>query len=167
MARNADKKYNIVKRAINRTRECGLSDYELFFDPLALPISTGIEEDRLNAKETITAISKIRENFPKIHIILGISNISFGLSPLSRINLNSIFLDECIKAGLDSAIIAPNKILPLSKISEETKKLCLDLIYDKRKFKDDICIYDPLVELTKAFQDLSCLLYTSPSPRDA
>ncbi len=155
MARNADKKYNIVKRAINRTRECGLSDYELFFDPLALPISTGIEEDRLNAKETITAISKIRENFQEIHIILGISNISFGLSPLSRINLNSIFLDECIKAGLDSAIIAPNKILPLSKISEETKKLCLDLIYDKREFEDDICIYDPLVELTKAFQDLS------------
>ena len=155
MARNAEKKYNIVKRAINRTRECGLSDYELFFDPLALPISTGIEEDRLNAKETITAISKIRENFPDIHIILGISNISFGLSPLSRINLNSIFLDECIKAGLDSAIIAPNKILPLSKISEETKKLCLDLIYDKREFEDDICIYDPLVELTKAFQDLS------------
>ena len=155
MARNADKKYNIVKRALNRTRECGLSDYELFFDPLALPISTGIEEDRLNAKETINAISKIRENFPDSHIILGISNISFGLSPLSRINLNSIFLDECIKAGLDSAIIAPNKILPLSKISEETKKLCLDLIYDKREFEDDICIYDPLVELTKAFQDLS------------
>ncbi len=155
MARDSEKKYKIVKRAINRTRECGLSDYELFFDPLALPISTGIEEDRLNAKETISAILKIRENFPDIHIILGISNISFGLSPLSRINLNSIFLDECIKAGLDSAIIAPNKILPLSKISEETKKLCLDLIYDKRKFEDDICIYDPLVELTKAFQDLS------------
>ncbi len=155
MARNSEKKYKIVKRAINRTRECGLSDYELFFDPLALPISTGIEEDRLNAKETISSILKIRENFPDIHIILGISNISFGLSPLSRINLNSIFLDECIKAGLDSAIIAPNKILPLSKISEETKKLCLDLIYDKRKFEDDICIYDPLVELTKAFQDLS------------
>ncbi|MDC3046948.1 methionine synthase [Prochlorococcus sp. AH-736-A21] len=155
MARNSEKKYKIVKRAINRTRECGLSDYELFFDPLALPISTGIEEDRLNAKETISAILKIRENFPDIHIILGISNISFGLSPLSRINLNSIFLDECIKAGLDSAIIAPNKILPLSKISEETKKLCLDLIYDKRKFEDEICIYDPLVELTKAFQDLS------------
>ncbi len=155
MARNSEKKYKIVKRAINRTRECGLSDYELFFDPLALPISTGIEEDRLNAKETISAILKIRENFPDIHIILGISNISFGLSPLSRINLNSIFLDECIKAGLDSAIIAPNKILPLSKISEETKKLCLDLIYDKRKFEDDICIYDPLVELTKAFQDIS------------
>ncbi len=155
MARNSEKKYRIVKRAINRTRECGLSDYELFFDPLALPISTGIEEDRLNAKETISAILKIRENFPDIHIILGISNISFGLSPLSRINLNSIFLDECIKAGLDSAIIAPNKILPLSKISEETKKLCLDLIYDKREFEDDICIYDPLVELTKAFQDLS------------
>ena len=155
MARNSDKKYSIAKRAINKTREKGLADYEVFFDPLALPISTGIEEDRLNAKETIKAIAKIRKNIPDIHIILGISNISFGLSPLSRINLNSIFLDECIKAGLDSAILAPNKILPLSKITEETKKLCLDLIYDKREFENDICIYDPLVELTKTFQDLS------------
>ena len=155
MARTSQKKYDIAKRALIKTRSSGLADYEIFFDPLALPISTGIEEDRLNAKATIEAISKIRKSFPDIHIILGISNISFGLSPLSRINLNSIFLDECIKAGLDSAIIAPNKILPLSKISAETKKLCLDLIYDRRKFENHICIYDPLVELTKAFQDLT------------
>ena len=155
MARTSEKKYSIAKRALIKTRSSGLADYEIFFDPLALPISTGIEEDRLNAKATIEAISNIRKSFPDIHIILGISNISFGLSPLSRINLNSIFLDECIKAGLDSAIIAPNKILPLSKISAETKKLCLDLIYDRRKFENEICIYDPLVELTKAFQDLT------------
>jgi len=155
MARNSDKKFRIAKRALIKTRSSGLADYEVFFDPLALPISTGIEEDRLNAKATIEAIVKIRKSFPDIHIILGISNISFGLSPLSRINLNSIFLDECIKAGLDSAIIAPNKILPLSKISDETKKLCLDLIYDKRDFENGICIYDPLVELTKLFQDLT------------
>ncbi len=155
MARTSQKKYDIAKRALIKTRSSGLADYEIFFDPLALPISTGIEEDRLNAKATIEAISKIRKSFPDIHIILGISNISFGLSPLSRINLNSIFLDECIKAGLDSAIIAPNKILPLSKISAETKKLCLDLIYDKRIFENEICIYDPLVELTKAFQDIT------------
>ena len=155
MARTSEKKYNIAKRALIKTRSRGLADYEIFFDPLALPISTGIEEDRLNAKATIEAISKIRKSFPDIHIILGISNISFGLSPLSRINLNSIFLDECIKAGLDSAIIAPNKILPLSKISAETKKLCLDLIYDRRNFENEICIYDPLVELTKAFQDIT------------
>ena len=155
MARTSQKKYDIAKRALIKTRSSGLADYEIFFDPLALPISTGIEEDRLNAKATIEAISKIRKSFPDIHIILGISNISFGLSPLSRINLNSIFLDECIKAGLDSAIIAPNKILPLSKISADTKKLCLDLIYDRRKFENHICIYDPLVELTKAFQDIT------------
>ncbi len=155
MARTSDKKYKIAKRALIKTRSSGLADYEIFFDPLALPISTGIEEDRLNAKSTIEAISNIRKSFPDVHIILGISNISFGLSPLSRINLNSIFLDECIKSGLDSAIIAPNKILPLSKISAETKKLCLDLIYDRRKFENEICIYDPLVELTKAFQDLT------------
>ena len=155
MARTSQKKYDIAKRALIKTRSSGIADYEIFFDPLALPISTGIEEDRLNAKATIEAISKIRKSFPDIHIILGISNISFGLSPLSRINLNSIFLDECIKAGLDSAIIAPNKILPLSKISAETKKLCLDLIYDRRNFENEICIYDPLVELTKAFQDIT------------
>ena len=155
MARTSQKKYDIAKRALIKTRSSGLADYEIFFDPLALPISTGIEEDRLNAKATIEAISKIRKSFPDIHIILGISNISFGLSPLSRINLNSIFLDECIKAGLDSAIIAPNKILPLSKISAETKKLCLDLIYDRRNFENEICIYDPLVELTKAFLDIT------------
>ena len=155
MARTSEKKYRIAKRALIKTRSRGLADYEIFFDPLALPISTGIEEDRLNAKSTIEAISNIRKSFPDVHIILGISNISFGLSPLSRINLNSIFLDECIQSGLDSAIIAPNKILPLSKISAETKKLCLDLIYDRRKFENEICIYDPLVELTKAFQDLT------------
>lgn len=155
MARTSEKKYRIAKRALIKTRSSDLADYEIFFDPLALPISTGIEEDRLNAKSTIEAISNIRKSFPDVHIILGISNISFGLSPLSRINLNSIFLDECIKSGLDSAIIAPNKILPLSKISPETKKLCLDLIYDRRKFENEICIYDPLIELTKAFQDLT------------
>ena len=155
MARDSEKKFIIAKRAINDTRNQGIEDYEIFFDPLALPISTGIEEDRKNAAETIKAIKKIRDNLNKCHIILGISNISFGLSPAARINLNSIFLDECIKAGLDSAIIAPNKILPLSKINEKTKKLCLDLIYDKRKFTNEICTYDPLVELTKEFQDLS------------
>ena len=155
MARDSEKKYNIAKRSIGKTREEGLSDHEIFFDPLALPISTGIEEDRSNAKETIEAIKKIRSNINDCHIILGISNVSFGLSPLARINLNSIFLDECIKAGLDTAILAPNKILPLSKINEETKKLCLDLIYDNRTFENNICTYDPLVELTKSFQNLS------------
>ena len=155
MGRTSIKKYKIAERAINKTRRSGLADHEIFFDPLALPISTGIEEDRLNAKETIDAILQVRTKIKDCHIILGVSNISFGLSPLARINLNSIFLDECIKAGLDSAIIAPNKILPLSKISEETKKICLDLIYDKRVFDNGICTYDPLVELTKSFEDLT------------
>ena len=155
MARKADKKFKIASRSLDKTRNTGLADYEIFFDPLALPISTGIEEDRLNAKETILAIKKIRKNFADCHIILGISNISFGLSPIARLNLNSIFLDECINAGLDSAIIAPNKILPLSKINKETKKICLDLIYDNRTFENNLCSYDPLVELTKLFQDLT------------
>ena len=155
MARDAKRKFSIAKRSLYKTNKLGISNYEIFFDPLALPISTGIEEDRSNAKETINAIKLIREEFSECHLILGISNISFGLSPLARINLNSIFLDECIKVGLDSAIIAPNKILPLSKINDKTREICLDLIYDNRKFENNICTYDPLVELTKLFQDLS------------
>ncbi len=155
MARTSDKKLKIAERSINKTRKNGISDHEIFFDPLALPISTGIEEDRLNAKETISSIKKIRKEIKDSHILLGISNISFGLSPLARINLNSIFLDECIKAGLDSAILAPNKILPLSKITDNIKKICLDLIYDNRIYENNICIYDPLVELTKSFEDLT------------
>ena len=153
--RFTDREKIIGKKAIKKTRNNGISDHEIFFDPLALPISTGIEEDRLNAKETIQAITKIRQNIKDCHIILGISNVSFGLSPLARINLNSIFLEECIKAGLDTAILAPNKILPLSKINKKIRKLCLDLIYDNRSFENNICTYDPLVELTKEFQNLS------------
>jgi len=68
MARTSEKKYCVAKRALAKTRASKLADYEVFFDPLALPISTGIEEDRLNAKETIKAIEKIRNNFPDIHI---------------------------------------------------------------------------------------------------
>jgi 5-methyltetrahydrofolate--homocysteine methyltransferase len=119
---------------------------------LALPISTGIEEDRRNAIETIEAIRKIHKEMPDTNIILGVSNISFGLNPAARVVLNSIFLHECCEAGMNSAIVNASKILPLSRFNEHEIEVARELIYDKRKFENSICIYDPLTEFTKLFE---------------
>ena len=83
--------------------------HEIFYDPLALPISTGIEEDRRNGCETIEAIRRITTDLPGVHVVLGVSNISFGLSPAARITLNSVFLHDCCEAGMDAAIVSPAK----------------------------------------------------------
>ena len=155
MARGHENKLEIVRRSYIDTTEYGISESDIFYDPLVLPISTGLEEDRKNASETIKAIAKIDNLYPNVHIILGISNVSFGLNPAARITLNSVFLDECLKVGLDSAIVSPAKILPLQKISKDQLKVCLDLIYDRRKFEDGICIYDPLTHLTNLFSNIS------------
>ena len=152
MARTADKKFEIAKRAYDAAIAYGIPPYEIFFDPLALPISTGIEEDRENGKATIESIRRIRQKLPCCHIILGVSNISFGLNPAARQVLNSMFLHEAIQAGMDSAIISANKILPLAKIEAEHQEVCRKLIYDERKFEGDVCVYDPLGELTKLFE---------------
>ena len=155
MARTSLKKFSIAKRAYKDVQEYGIPSHEIFYDPLALPISTGIEEDRKNALETINSIKTIKKHLPNVHIILGISNISFGLNPSARITLNSVFLSEAIKAGMDSAIVSPSKILPLSKITPENIKICIDLIYDNREFEKDICIYDPLSKLTEEFAGIT------------
>ncbi|MEO0376774.1 MAG: methionine synthase, partial [Cyanobacteria bacterium P01_A01_bin.17] len=155
MARTAQKKFEIAQRAYRDALEFGLPPHEIFFDTLALPISTGIEEDRENAKATIEAIGLIRENLPGVHFMLGVSNVSFGLSPATRITLNSIFLNEAMKAGMDGAIVSAAKILPLSKITEEHQQICRDLIYDNRRFEGDICTYDPLTKLTELFAGVS------------
>ncbi|TAE00027.1 MAG: methionine synthase, partial [Oscillatoriales cyanobacterium] len=124
---------------------------EIFFDTLALPISTGIEEDRKNGKATIESIRRIRQELPGCHVILGVSNISFGLNPAARQVLNSMFLHEAMQAGMDSAIVSPNKILPLAKIDPKHQEICRKLIYDEREFDGEICVYDPLGELTTVF----------------
>ncbi len=151
MGRTAAKKFEIAKRAYNAAVEYGIPPHEIFFDPLALPVSTGIEEDRENGKATVEAIKKIREELPGCHILLGVSNVSFGLNPAARQVLNSVFLHECMSVGLDAAIVSANKILPLSKIDEEYQKVCQDLIYDRREFDGDVCTYDPLTKLTEIF----------------
>ncbi|MGK7929777.1 MAG: methionine synthase [Spirulina sp.] len=151
MARTADQKFAIAKRAYDAAVEYGIPGRELFFDSLALPISTGIEEDRENGKATIESIARIREELPDCHVILGVSNISFGLNAAARQVLNSVFLHEAMQVGLDAAIVSASKILPLAKIDDKHQKVCLDLIYDRREFQGDVCTYDPLTKLTELF----------------
>src|SRR5687768_13871651 len=144
MARTAEDKLRIAHRAFEHATAFGIPGHDIFFDPLALPISTGIEEDRKNADETIRAIQQIRREMPEANIILGVSNISFGLSAAARVVLNSVFLHDCVEAGMNSAIVNASKILPLIRFSEHEIDTARDLIYDRRKFDGDICIYDPL-----------------------
>jgi 5-methyltetrahydrofolate--homocysteine methyltransferase len=151
MARTAQRKFEIAQRAYRQAVEFGIAPTEIFFDTLALPISTGIEEDRENGKATIEAISRIRQELPGCHVILGVSNISFGLNPAARIVLNSMFLHAAMSAGMDAAIVSANKILPLSKIEARHQEICRQLIYDERKFEGNVCVYDPLGELTTVF----------------
>lgn len=155
MARTAERKFAIAQRAYRDALEFGLPAHEIFYDPLALPISTGIEEDRANAAATIEAIRRIRSELPGVHVVLGVSNVSFGLSPAARIVLNSVFLHDCCQAGMDAAIVSPAKILPLAKISEEHQQICRDLIHDRRRFEDGICVHDPLTLLTTEFEGVS------------
>ncbi|MEL0264159.1 MAG: methionine synthase [Synechococcus sp.] len=155
MARTAERKFAIAQRAYRDAVEFGIPAHEIFYDPLALPISTGIEEDRRNGCETIEAIRRITTDLPGVHVVLGVSNISFGLSPAARITLNSVFLHDCCEAGMDAAIVSPAKILPLIKISEEHQQVCRDLINDNRRFEGSVCTYDPLTELTTMFEGVS------------
>jgi 5-methyltetrahydrofolate--homocysteine methyltransferase len=153
MARTADGKFEIAKRAYEQASgELGVLPSDIFFDPLALPVSTGIEEDRRNALETIEAIRRIKQELPGCFTILGVSNISFGLNPASRIVLNSVFLHDAVEAGLDAAIVNASKIEPLNRIGEQELKVARELIYDQRRFEGDVCVYDPLTEFTKLFE---------------
>ncbi len=128
----------------------GLEPSDLIFDPLALPLSTGMEESRGDGVETIRAISAIKSELPGVHTLLGLSNVSFGLNPAARQVLNSVFLHECVEAGLDAAIVHASKILPLSRIDERVRQVCLDLVHDRRRDG-----YDPLQELLAQFEGVS------------
>ena len=128
----------------------GLDPGDLLFDPLVLPISTGMEESRRDGIETIEGIRRIKAELPGVQTILGLSNISFGLNAAARHALNSVFLHECQEAGLDAAIVHAARIMPLNKIDPRVVEVCLDLVYDRRR--DD---YDPLQELIALFEGVS------------
>jgi 5-methyltetrahydrofolate--homocysteine methyltransferase len=130
----------------------GLEPEDLLFDPLVLPISTGMEESRRDGIETIEGIRRIKAELPGVRTIVGLSNVSFGLAPAARHALNSVFLHECQQAGLDAAIVHAARITPLHKIEPRVVEVCLDLIHDRR---DEATGYDPLAELLGLFEGVS------------
>ncbi|MGX1299886.1 5-methyltetrahydrofolate--homocysteine methyltransferase [Streptomyces albogriseolus] len=147
-ARTAQKKVEIAERLIaDLTGNWGIREGDILVDCLTFTICTGQEESRKDGLATIEGIRELKRRHPDVQTTLGLSNISFGLNPAARILLNSVFLDECVKAGLDSAIVHASKILPIARFSEEEVTTALDLIYDRRSEG-----YDPLQKLMQLFE---------------
>ncbi len=147
-ARTAEWKVRVASRLIDDlTGNWGMALSDILVDCLTFPIATGQEETRRDAVETIEAIREIARRYPGVNFTLGISNVSFGLNPAARQVLNSVFLHECVQAGLTSAIVHASKILPMSKIPAEQREVALDLIYDRRRDG-----YDPLQRFIELFE---------------
>jgi 5-methyltetrahydrofolate--homocysteine methyltransferase len=163
-ARDAEWKLRIARRLIHDLHDnWGMTIGDILIDCLTFPIATGQEETRKDGIETIEAIKQLKIEFPDVQTTLGVSNVSFGLNPAARIVLNSVFLHECVQAGLDSAIVHPSKITPMARIDERQKQVALDLVYDRRVFDGDECTYDPLQEFLQMFDGVE--LATSKNAR--
>ncbi|GAA1893860.1 methionine synthase [Asanoa iriomotensis] len=147
-ARTADWKVRVARRLIDDlTGRWGMRRSDILIDALTFPIATGQEETRRDGIETINAIREIASLYPGVNFTLGISNISFGLNPAARQVLNSVFLSECVDAGLTSAIVHASKILPMSRIPSRQRDVALDLVYDRRRPG-----YDPVQEFIALFE---------------
>jgi 5-methyltetrahydrofolate--homocysteine methyltransferase len=147
-ARTREAKVAVATRLIeDLTGRWGMARCDIIVDCLTFPIATGQEETRRDALETIEAIRAVKQRFPDVQTTLGVSNVSFGLNPAARAVLNSVFLDECVRAGLDSAIVHASKIMPIARIPGEQLQTVLDLIYDRRRDG-----YDPLAALLALFE---------------
>ncbi len=152
-ARTSEWKLRVARRLIeDLTKNWQMKTGDILIDCLTFPIATGQEETRRDGIETIDAIRTLKSEYPDVQTTLGVSNVSFGLNPAARVVLNSVFLHECVAAGLDSAIVHPSKITPLARIEERHKEVALDLIYDRRKYDGDTCTYDPLTEFLQLFE---------------
>ncbi|MFI6909100.1 methionine synthase [Nonomuraea sp. NPDC050394] len=147
-ARTADWKVRVASRLIDDlTGNWGMRVEDIIVDCLTFPIATGQEETRRDGVETIEAIRELKRRYPGVQTTLGLSNISFGLNPAARIVLNSVFLNECVNAGLDSAIVHASKILPMARIPDEQRQVALDMVYDRRREG-----YDPLQRYMDLFE---------------
>ena len=155
-ARTAPTKFAIAKRLIDDlTANWGMRLVDITVDTLTFPIATGQDETRRDGIETIEAIRLLNEAYPGVQTTLGISNISFGLSPAARHVLNSVFLHECIKVGLTSAIVHAARIMPLSQVPEKQLTAALDLIYDRRTYDEDgNTVNDPLTNFLDVFSGI-------------
>jgi 5-methyltetrahydrofolate--homocysteine methyltransferase len=152
-ARTAEWKMRVARRLItDLTENWSMNVGDILIDTLTFPIATGQEETRRDGLETISAIRTLKSEFPAVQTTLGVSNVSFGLNPAARVVLNSVFLSECVEAGLDSAIVHPSKIMPMARIEPRQKEVALDLIYDRRTFDGENCTYDPLQEFLQLFE---------------
>jgi 5-methyltetrahydrofolate--homocysteine methyltransferase len=152
-ARTAEWKLRVARRLIeDLTNNWQMKTGDILIDALTFPIATGQEETRRDGIETLEAIRQLKAEYPDVQTTLGVSNVSFGLNPAARVVLNSVFLHECVVAGLDSAIVHPSKITPLARIEERQKEVALDLVYDRRKYDGETCIYDPLTEFLQLFE---------------
>ncbi|MEU9926672.1 methionine synthase [Streptomyces anulatus] len=150
-ARTIEHKVAIAERLIeDLTTNWGIHESDILIDTLTFTICTGQEESRGDGIATIGAIRELKKRHPDVQTTLGLSNISFGLNPAARVVLNSVFLDECVKAGLDSAIVHASKILPIARLEEEQVKVALDLIHDRRAEG-----YDPLQKLMELFEGVN------------
>jgi 5-methyltetrahydrofolate--homocysteine methyltransferase len=149
-------KLKVARRLINDlTKNWGMKVEDILIDCLTFPIATGQEETRRDGVETINAIKALKEEFPGVQTTLGVSNVSFGLNPAARIVLNSVFLSEAVKNGLDSAIVHPSKITPISRIPKEQLDVAMDLVYDRRKYDQNGDIeYDPLSKFLQLFENV-------------
>ncbi|MFD7960757.1 methionine synthase [Streptomyces zaomyceticus] len=156
-ARTAEHKVAIAERLIeDLTGNWGIHESDILIDTLTFTICTGQEESRKDGIATIEAIRELKRRRPDVQTTLGLSNISFGLNPAARILLNSVFLDECVKAGLDSAIVHASKILPIARFDDEQVTTALDLIYDRRRPQQgDEPAYDPLQKLMALFEGVN------------
>ena len=151
-ARDLEWKMRVARRLYAlATERYGLAPGDLIFDALTFPLSTGDDSLRRDGIATIEAIRQIKAEMPGVFTTLGVSNVSFGLNPAARHVLNSVFLQECLDAGLDSAIVHPSRILPLHRIEDEALQVCRDLIWDRRN--DDYPKGDPLAKLLELFAD--------------
>jgi 5-methyltetrahydrofolate--homocysteine methyltransferase len=149
MAKTPERKLEVARRLVDfACNRHGLPQSDLLIDPLTFTIATGNEDDRKLAQWTLEGIAAIRAEFPDIQIILGLSNVSFGLNPAARAVLNSVFLDHAVKAGMTGAIVHVSKIRPLHMLAEEEVKVAEDLIFDRRR--ED---YDPLQRILELFAD--------------
>jgi 5-methyltetrahydrofolate--homocysteine methyltransferase len=158
-ARDVEWKLRVAHRIHDlAVQKYGLSPSDLIFDTLTFPLSTGDEDLRKDGMASIEAIRRIKAELPGVYTTLGISNISFGLKPAARHALNSVFLHEAVQAGLDSAIVHAARIIPLNRMDERQREVCLDLVYDRRRpasGPDGVAAYDPLQELLAIFEDVS------------
>jgi 5-methyltetrahydrofolate--homocysteine methyltransferase len=153
-ARTAEWKVRVASRLIDDlTGNWGIEESDIIVDCLTFPIATGQEETRRDGLETIEAIREVKRRYPDVQTTLGLSNVSFGLNPAARQVLNSVFLHECVKAGLDSAIVHASKILPFSRIPEEQRDVALDMVFDRRRPATDTDpAYDPLTRFLDLFE---------------